>query len=304
MRYDGLDLNLLVALDALLRNRNVSITADQLGLSQPAMSGYLGRLREYFGDELLCSAGRGRQMALTHRAQSLVEPVRQCLLQIRATITRSGVFEPASSERHFRIAASHYAIRARIAKVLRHVAHQAPGLTFTVSYVNAFQNQLLNNGEIDILITLEHLANPQHPSRVFLDDEVVVAAWSGNQLKNGTLDEDQFFSLGHVVVEFNNVQLPAYEDWIARASARTRRREIAVPSFSDLPYFLIGTNRLGVVQGALGRSYAQTLPLRIYPMPFELPRLQLMMQWNDRNSNDPGLTWLVNKLAESDPGEI
>jgi LysR family nod box-dependent transcriptional activator len=179
----------------------------------------------------------------------------------------------------------------------------APKLTFTIQDVTAFQAQQLNTGEIDVLITLEEFVNPNQPSRLFLSDEVVVLAWSGNPLKKGELDEDTFFSLGHVVVQFNTIQQPAYESWLSSASSRARRKEIFVPSFSDVPFFLIGTERLGVIQGALGKGFSETLPVTAHALPFDLPPLKLALQWNGLNSGDAGLNWLLERLTEPEFGE-
>jgi DNA-binding transcriptional LysR family regulator len=115
MRFGRLDLNLLVALDALLTEKSVSLAADRLCLSQSATSSALGRLRDYFGDELLVV--RGRQMVLTARAESLVEPVRAVLEQVRSTIAVAPQFDPATADRQIRIMASDYSTEVLLATV-------------------------------------------------------------------------------------------------------------------------------------------------------------------------------------------
>ena len=118
------DLNLLVALDALLRECNVTHAGNRLNLSQPAMSGALARLRDHFQDELLVPAGR--RMIRTPLAEKLVQPVHEILLQIRGTLEARPLFDPATSTRHFSIAASDYVIAVLIADVLRSVRCPRP----------------------------------------------------------------------------------------------------------------------------------------------------------------------------------
>ena len=130
MRFDRLDLNLLVAFDVLGHEQNVSAAARTLNLSQSAVSGALNRLRDYFGDELLVPSGR--RMILTPKAQQLVEPVRQALLMIRSNITTPANFDPASTERRFVIVASDYAYNVFLAEALKVAGREAPGASFDV----------------------------------------------------------------------------------------------------------------------------------------------------------------------------
>ncbi len=116
MRYGRLDLNLLVALDVLLTERSVSLAADRLCLSQSATSSALGRLREYFEDELLVV--KGRAMILTARAEELIEPVRAVLEQIRTTVAVAPPFDPATADRTIRMMASDYSTEVLLTRVL------------------------------------------------------------------------------------------------------------------------------------------------------------------------------------------
>jgi LysR family transcriptional regulator, nod-box dependent transcriptional activator len=122
------DLNLLVALDALLTERNVTRAGNRLNLSQSAMSGALARLRHYFHDELLVPVGR--QMALTPVAEGLVEPVRDILVRIRGTLGSKPQFDPLTATRHLSLAVSDYVVDILMADVLRRARHEAPHMTF------------------------------------------------------------------------------------------------------------------------------------------------------------------------------
>src|SRR3954464_7975342 len=130
MRYQRIDLNLLIALDALLAERNVTRAAERMHMTQSAMSGVLARLREYFDDQLLVPVGRA--MKLTPRAESLIEPVRDILLKVDSTLGVRPEFEAATAQRHFVLIASDYVSNVLLAEVLRRIALVAPGLSFDV----------------------------------------------------------------------------------------------------------------------------------------------------------------------------
>ena len=127
MRYHKLDLNLLTALKALLTEKNVTRAGEAVHITQPAMSGVLARLREYFGDPLIVQVGR--KMELTPLAESLVEPLTDALLRIDATITTRPEFNPLTTNRRFSVVASDYSINVLLLEVLRRVHREAPGLS-------------------------------------------------------------------------------------------------------------------------------------------------------------------------------
>jgi len=300
MRFDGLDLNLLIALDSLLKTRSVTVSAEQLALSQPAMSGHLNRLREYFRDDLLRNSG-SRGMTLTPFAQSLAAPVRAILVQIRSTITSKPDIDPTLSERHFTIAASHYAIVARVAPALNAIHAIAPRMKFTLRSLGRLQVELIESGAVDLLITWEEYIGHQHPSRPMLVDDIVVAAWKANSRIRGELDEDLYFDLRHVEVRFDTLRHPAFEERIVKSADRHRKIEIVVPSFADVPPFIIGTDRVATIQNMLAREWAQHLPLSIYPLPVRVAPVRLAVQWSALLAEDPGLLLVVDALCGQPP---
>src|ERR1043165_4601417 len=158
------DLNLLVALDALLTERNVTRAGNRLNLSQSAMSGTLARLRHYFRDELLVPVGR--QMVLTPVADGLVSPVRDILLQIRGTLGSKPRFEPATATRHLSLAVSDYVTDILMADVLRTARREAPGITFELRPVGRQATEALESGELDFLIAPEGYVSTGQPTEV------------------------------------------------------------------------------------------------------------------------------------------
>ncbi|MDF7776395.1 LysR family transcriptional regulator [Sphingomonas sp. AOB5] len=300
MRFGRLDLNLLVALDALIAERNVSIAAERLFLSQSAMSGALGRLREFFDDELLVNTGR--KMVLTPRAEQLAEPVRAVLLQIKSQIATPPSFDPATSDRTFVIAASDYAIMVRLPAALRAIAAQAPHIRLEFQALDERLQERIERREIDLLLTIDTAMSPNHPFKQVFEDDFVVIGWSGNpHLANG-LDLEIFQQLGHVAVQFGKARVPSVEDFLLHSQQVRRRVEIWSPSFTLVPSMVIGTNRIATVHRHMAEMLAEVLPLSIFPVPVEIPPIRQTIQWHRSCDDDMALRWIVEQF-QSHAGE-
>src|SRR4029453_9657034 len=158
MPLKGLDLNLLVAFDALLDTRSVSRAAERVNLSQPAMSAALARLRAYFGDELLTVSGK--RMYPTPFAESLLPHVRETLGKVDELLAASVSFDPGTSERTFRIAGSDYITAALLSPLLRQLAISAPNVRFDIILPSEDSFNLLEEGKVDLVIGPDRFAVP------------------------------------------------------------------------------------------------------------------------------------------------
>ncbi len=294
MDFRGLDLNLLVAMNALFAERSVSRAGERIHLSQSATSGALARLRETFRDPLLVPVGR--TMALTPLAEGLVEPVREFLLQAEAILHASPLFDPATSARRFRLMMSDYVETVAMTEALPRIQKAAPGITFEL--FSSDGPQVLERGEIDLWITPSRYLSAQHPSDHLFDDDYVCLAWSGNNKVRGRLSLDQFLALGHIIVQYGRQrQLPALDEWF---SGRIERKiEVITTTFNLVPQLLIGTYRIATVHRRLATFYEQYLPLRSVPPPLEVPRLEEFMQWHMSRDRDPGTVWLRSVLKSA-----
>jgi len=294
MRFGRLDLNLLVALDVLLTERSVSLAADKLCLSQSATSSALGRLRDYFGDELLIV--RGRNMILTARAEELIEPVRAVLEQIRSTITVTPPFDPATAERHIGIMASDYSTQVLLAETLAELEKEAPGIRFEIQAMNDNPVDLLERGYVDLLLTLDYALSPDHPSRFLFEDDFVVVGWQGNPAMKKPMTRELYFELGHVTARFGKARVAAFDDWFVRRQKQQRRVEIVAPTFLSLAGLVVNTNRIATIHRRMAEIFAHNLPLVMRETPFSIPPIREAVQWHVSNNNDPALRWVVERL--------
>lgn len=301
MKFDQLDLNLLVVLEALIAAENVSVAAERVHLSQSAMSGALRRLREYFDDELLVSVGR--RMTLTPKARELAGPVRAVLLQIRSSITRPTGFDPATSNRKFTIVASDFVITTLLQYQFRTIYKQAPSVRFDILHLDDDPAERLDQGDVDVLVTIDQFIARDHPIMPLFEDDYVAIVDVNNALVGETLTLEQFLQLGHVVTNLSTNHSPTHETRFIENANYTRRIEIIAPSFLATLNFVVGSNRVATMHRRLAVDAARLLPLRILELPFDMPSVRQVMQWNRFNNEDPGIKWLVENLhaAAQDP---
>ncbi len=302
MRFERLDLNLLVALDALLAEKSVSLAAERICLSQSATSSALGRLRDYFGDDLLVV--KGRQMVLTARGEALVPKVRAVLEQIKTTIAVMPSFDPATSDRNISFMASDYVTEVLLAGALRDISTLAPNMHFEIQPMTDNPVDVLERGQVDFLLTVDFAISADHPSEILFEDDYVVVGCAQNTALQGTMDEDLYFSLGHVTARFGKTRILAFDDWFTRRQSRERRMEVVAPTFLSIPGLLIGTQRIATMHRRLATRMAQTLPIILRETPLAIPPIREAVQWDIANNNDPAIRWVAERLiavAQDEP---
>lgn len=299
MHFRNLDLNLLVALDALLLERNITLAGKRVNLSQSAMSSALSRLREYFGDELLTQVGR--RMICTPLGESLAEPVRKILLEIQATVAAQPSFDPATATRSFRLMMSDYVATVLMSKALPRIEELAPHVRIEVlsnDVTSPFDE--LDRADIDLLVMPQSFLRDSHPYDVLFEDVFTGVAWSDNSLipADGRISIDDYLNLGHVTARFAAARASTVDEWFVTQLGHERRVEVIAMNFSSVFPSLVGTRRVATVHKRLARYYEQYLPIRLFEVPFELPSLAEAMQWHRHFSSDPGTLWLRGVLKE------
>lgn len=297
MRFEKLDLNLLVALDALIEDRNVSAASKRLHLSQPALSGALNRLRDFFGDELL--AQNGRTMVLTPKAEELRGPVREALMFIRARITTPAAFEPATAERKFRIHVSDYAYDVLIADVTRKAMTLAPGVSFELFTPDRRMMERLERGEVDMIMTIDSYLPDTHPKQALYTDEHSVISWSEGRYAHA-LSAEEYLAAGHVIAAFGPDRLPAFTEAHLDHQGISRRVDISVQSFTSIPRSIVGTDRLATMYRRHAEYFAQFMPITIQRPPLSFPDIVELAQWHTSRAGDGAIRWLLDLCLEAE----
>lgn len=289
----NLDLNLLPALDALLSHRNVTAAAQQLGVSQPTMSGMLARLREQLDDPLLVRVGRA--MELTPRGTALMPEVRQMLLALEKLTSVDADFDPAALRRHFRIMSSEFALFLLLPRIIARAARAAPHVTFEmvaidkpVDSVYAGLTELCITGDLITHAAAE--AARAVRTRTLMEDRFVGIVDSDHPL-HGAATVDDLLAYPHVATHFLGSKLPVEDMAIDGLSDRHPPR-VRVPSFLSIAPMVTRTDAIGVVPARLAPRICSYGGVRPIELPRESARIAIKMLWHMRHDHDPAHEWL------------
>jgi LysR family transcriptional regulator, nod-box dependent transcriptional activator len=302
MRFNKLDLNLLVALDHLLNLRSVSAAAARMNMTQSAMSNALVRLRDYFGDDLLVKVGR--RLERTPRAEALQDPVRDVLVRVEWTIATTAAFDPTRSERQFNILVSDYTLATLIPNVLALCRETGSNVKFNFLHQVDGPERLLERGDVDLLIIPKEFCSRQYPFEVVLEEEFCAIVWSDSKLAREKLTRRAFAEAPHVVMRTPD-GAQSLESVFFKQHDLVRRVEVATYSFTTIPLLIIGTDRIATIHRRLAEQAARALPIKILDVPYRLSKMQQTVQWHKYRSQDAGLIWLrsvIHEAAKQDQG--
>lgn len=290
-----LDLNLLITLDALLTELNVTRAARRLHLSQPAVSVQLGRLREYFGDPLLLPGPRG--MRPTARASELREPLRHALATLTEAILPSAPFDPKLSTQSWRIAAFDYGEFTIVLPALARLRAAAPGSRIAIlqsapAHVAAKAQQ----GEIDLsLMTAAEAPQDLHSRPLFTERYVLAGRIDHPRLKRRpTLAH--FCTLDHVIASPDGGGFQGVTDVALAKLGMARRVVMSVPHFLFLVTILERSDLVALVPSRLIQGNTS---LRVVEPPLDVPGFEMVMVWPERVHRDPAHRWLREQIAEA-----
>jgi LysR family nod box-dependent transcriptional activator len=310
MRLNKFDLNLLLALDALLRERSVTRAAGRLFVSQPAMSAALAKLREHFSDPLLVRVGR--DLELTPRGRSLREPVQQMLLQAHTVLASQTLFDPGTEKRTFRIMCPDYVSPWVMPSILRRMETGAPGIRIELERPSAGGLNSLAQGDIDLYLALDVpaslplLANSDSICSAFVVElrYVSIVAIKHPEVHD-ELTREQFLRLPHVIVRPSG-QASVVEDSVQERFGKHLDVRAMTENLLELPYLVTGTSFIGVTLEPLARALRDSSRLKVLELPDGvMPASRLDMLWHRASESDPGHAWLrsiiLNECAARPP---
>lgn len=289
MRFRGLDLNLLVVLDAVLSERNVTRAAERIGLSQSATSSALNRLREYFKDELVFH--NGRTFKLTGRALQLQPFLKQFLASIDRNILAGPSFDPAEAKRSIKIMVSDFVVVSALAKGLAAVNRMAPGLAFELSPLGAEPHRHLERCDVDILIAPETFISRLHPYAEYFKDDYVCIADSDNPVCHRTLTVDEYLAQPHAVVRHQGALGKTLDDRSLEGRGYLKNISLITSSYATLPLHVVNTRRIATLPRSLAEISVKQHKIRMFPVPIEVPRIKEVVQWHASVGDDPALKW-------------
>lgn len=293
-----LDLNLMVALDALLHTRSATRAAARLGVTQSAASHALKRLRELFGDPLLVRTAEG--LSPTARAQALEAPLREALGRLRDLVAQPRPFEPAHAKRTFRVAAADYGGFVLLPELIRRLAVEAPEVNvLVVSAAVEDVERLLVSGDVEAVIGVSRRGDSAAAirERRLFEERFVVVARQGHPAVQGSISLDDYARLPHAFVAPRGT-LGGVVDDVLDGLGLSRRVAVAVPQFLLVPHLVASSDLLVTLGERLALAYAKLLPLQVVAPPVPIPSFINTLRWHDRWHGDPGHAWFRGVLAE------
>jgi LysR family nod box-dependent transcriptional activator len=289
------DLNLLVALDALLTEKNVTHAGDRIGLSQSAMSGVLSRLRHMFKDELLVRVGR--RMELTPRAQELIEPLRACIHEVEDLLTTRLSFDPLTEQRIFTIAASDYSSLMLLGPLILRLTELAPGIAVRVVQLDPSKLDQLSDDTIDFLIMPSEVP-ASFPAQVLFEDRWVCAVCAHNSEVGPHLTEREYLALPHLIYSATGQDSIGVGDGHLSSIGVHRHVGASVQSFLLAPFVISGTRMITLLHKKLAERLSSSVDIRLIEPPFALPPIHESLFWNPRRTSDPAHVWMRSQIAE------
>jgi DNA-binding transcriptional LysR family regulator len=289
---EGVDLNLLPPLAALLEEQHVTRAAERSGLSQPAMSRALARLRQLLDDQLLVRDGSG--YVLTPTAERIQRQLAGVMPQLE-TLFAAEVFDPATAEEHYRVAATDYPLLLFLHQVARDVNKLSPHSTLRIETPPDSVFDDIAHGRLDVSF---YVADPPGALRhELLFDDVCVCVMSSDHplAKRKRLTLDQYLRCSHLVIDIIDGEQPLIADRL-RELGVARRAALTWPLFVGAAAALPGTNLVATLNKRLVDRYVDDPRLAVVAAPVELEPFHYVMVWHPRLDHDPAQRWLRDTI--------
>lgn len=288
-----LDLNLLLTLDVLLAEQNVTRAAQRLHFSQPSVSVHLAKLRAVFDDPLLLPGPRG--MRPTARAEALREPLRLALEALQRAVAPASAFDPAAASQTWRIAATDYGASTIVLPALASLHTQAPGTRLALlELAPARIAQQAERGEIDLALHTSDGAPPGLHRQSLFTERYVLAGRAGHPLLQAPPTLAGMCQLEHVIVSPDGGGFRGVTDAALAQAGLARRVVLSVPHFLFMIAALESSDLVAMLPARLA---AGRVSLRVAEPPLPVPGYEMAMYWHERSHRDPAHRWLRERIA-------
>lgn len=292
----GVDLNLVLALDALLAERHVTRAAARLGITQSAASHALARLRDLFSDSLLVRGPKGTMLP-TPRATELAPAVHRVLEELASVIRGADRFDPATATHAFHIGAGDYVELVILPRLIERLAKTAPGIDIWVHSFEAHGDAELAAGTLDVAIGPPRRALRPAGSyeKVLFEETFTCVARKNHPIAAARITLPRYASANHVLVAPRGTPGSLVDDALARAG-KSRRVAVAVPNFLVVPYLVASSDLIATLPTRIATMFAETTKLALMSPPLELEPFEMAMAWHERMHDDVRHRWLREQL--------
>jgi len=295
VNFASLDLNLLRVFDAIYTTRSVTTASSTLHLTQPAVSKQLNRLREIFDDPLFVRTVEG--MAPTPRAEVLAGPIHRALIDVRSAFDRQVGFDPAASDRTFRIFMNDAGQLALLPRLLALVAAEAPQINVeTIQMPTARMRAVgLESGDVDLAVGYFEDFDGSIHCQVLFEEHYVGMVREDHPDIGETLSFEQFLRASHVVYQpagGGHASQETFMDKAFWAAGVQRRVAVRLGHVVGISSMVSNTDHLVVIPHLIAQACARLVAVRILELPIEIPHFKVTQYWHDRFHADPGNQWL------------
>lgn len=303
MNLRSIDLNLLTVFDAIMAEGNQSRAANRLGMSQPAMSNALARLRAALDDPLFVRTAQG--MTPTPRGRALAEPIRQALDLVQTGLERSrrdDDFDYRSSTRPAVVVVDDYGDTVIMPRFMNWLMQTAPGVRVRIRRdpLGAALSKKLSDGSVDLAIRYFRQRDGELQAKMLIEEEFVSMVRQDHPAIGDSMSLAQYLALPHVV--FGRLGRQGIRNSIVDCELRrlglTRHIALQVPGFQSMPIIVQNTDFVCTLPRRMAQAYAHQLRLKTLKTPLDLPSLPLYMVWSKSMDRDPAHQWLRNSIYE------
>lgn len=296
MNVTDIDLNLLRAFDAIATEGSVTVAGARIGLSQPAMSNALARLRALFDDPLFVRTPRG--MRPTPFAQQLAQPVREALRLIQGALQQHAGFDPASSGNTFRLSMSDIGEMVFLPGLLERVKRDAPGVKIEVARISIKDTHAqLEAGELDLAVGfLPGLTTGMRQQPLFREHYVCMLRADHPRI-GAKISAKQFREASHVLVSYAGTGHQVIEETFVKEGLNGRIAA-RVPDFLVVPMILARTELIVTLPSRVAAVFAQLGRFKVLALPIDIPSFEVRLHWHQRFHQDPANRWLREVMAE------
>ena len=288
------ELNLLMVFDAIMTENSITKAAERLNMTQPAVSNAVSRMRHMWKDDLFVKDGRKIQPTI--HAQDLWSRIRDPLKQIVDAIDPD-IFDPSTSTRTFRIAAADGIVDMAWIQLRSLIEEEAPGISIhTVPYNIVNGERVLNDAEVDLLITASVMMPSLVTSEFLYDSGYVCVMRPGHLLAKGELTLEGFTAADHLLISLSGNSV-GFTDQILAEMGLSRKVAVTVNNFASAGPLIANSNLIGMIPSMPVESELLSGTLIARKPPIDIERTRVSAYWHKRSESDPGILWLREKIS-------
>jgi DNA-binding transcriptional LysR family regulator len=288
MNWGAFDLNLLIVFDAVMQERSVTRAGGRIGLSQPAMSHALNRLRHMLKDELFVRTPQG--MVPTPRAEMLAQPLRNALSEMQLAL-EPAAFDPAASDRRFALAVNNYAAVVLAPPLVAAVSAAAPSVYLDLQPSGTLDIvERLDRGDLDLALGSMDSPGERFATTQLLEDVFVMVMRRGHPASRGSLSAKAFAALPHLEISSSREDTGFIDGWLGERGL-ARRIALRAPYLSAAP-ILVQSDLVATLSRRVAQEFVRNHPLELRKPPYESSRVRTVMLWHRRLDRHPAHRWL------------